>query len=1747
MKTLLALGVCLFGLKASANDIEPGKEFYKVVFAPNPIVLDGNLGEWSGVPVLADPKFAVPKYSGTNAAPKYVLFEEYNGGTWTGPDDHTSAVQIVYDADNVYFGFVVTDDYHENAANSAWNGDSVQLMIASADRKSQVALYNYALGGVEAATGEVIVQHEAGPGGTEAVITRNGTTKRTTYEIKLPKEALGLESLRGGPQFGLGMAINDGDELTPGQKGWGGLGAHSIVFGKTPAETALITLAKGNDIEPGKEFYTALRTTAAITLDGSLKEWTGAPVLSDPKFATPKYSGTNANPKYVLFEEYNGGTWTGPSDQTSAVQIVYDAENVYFGFVVTDDFHENAANSAWNGDSVQLMIASADRTAQVALYNYALGGIENGIGDVIVQHEAGPGGTEAVISRDGANKKTTYEIKLPVESLGLAAPLTIGTQFGLGMAINDGDELTPGQKGWGGLGAHSIVFGKTPSQTALVTLGSTVSGSDRLFLSSINPSILTFTFRVNDKGTSILNPASAKLTIDGQAVTLTAGAKVVDATDFTYSRTTQFAAGNHTYAIEVRDAQGNVVTDSGTFRAANVPVFAKAQQAATVDKTKPGFIWRMFQNEITPTTTLAEAELALTGKLLDGSGAVVPNNADPAAAGIAIAAGTKDGAVIKYEIPTVINVSLFAGDANGNFQPDDQIPGIPGVTAGDFGIVAEVTTYVDLPAGLITMGVNSRDGFRSQGGNIGKPTDGTLLGEFEGDRGATDSLFRFVVQDAGVYGLRTVWRQASGLTVLEWFTVKADGTKVLLNDTANGGLSAYRVGTGPSPIPPGIPVAPNLSVAAARTTPGDGLFGEYWKRGVNTIKTDGNTVPANRIDAQIATFGAPRGTFLAKILSYTGNDLTAVPGWLGGDSASYSGIPGNLDDGAFRFTGFINITAPGTLNIGTTSDDGSRIKIAGIDIIDNDGGHGDATVDKDVSFTAAGIYPIEITFFNGDWTSDGDNHSGSTDPALHGGANFHLRIKGANVTPAQVATYFYTAPLPNYVSARMSVAAPRTAVGDGLYGEYWQRGVNTIKTDGNTVPANRIDTQIASFGAPSGTFAAKALSYTGNDLSPVPAWLAGDTASFSGKPGNLDDGAFRFSGFISIKAAGKLNIGTTSDDGSRVKIAGMDIIANDGGHGDATVDADVNFAAAGVYPIEITYFNGDWTSDGDNHSGSTDPAIHGGANFHFRVNGSNITPAQVGTYLHTAPAPNYVHARNAAGTALTGDGDGLNGEYWQRGVNTIKTDGNTVAANRIDAQIASFGAPSGKFAAKLLTYTGNDLSLVPAWLAGDSASFSGTPGNLDDGAFRFTGFINVAAPGKLNIGTTSDDGSRVKVAGMDIIANDGGHGDATVDADVNFGAAGVYPIEITFFNGDWTSDGNNHSGSPDPALHGGANFHFRVNGANITAEGAKMLFRTVDGKPVVAPKKVAWVSFHEDDNKPTTAAAAAGFTKAPDVGYTDLLKANGYQVTRFKSVDSANVSSLSSADLVIISRSVASGHYQQADETATWNGLGKPLIVMGGYIMRNSRLGFTTGATIPDTSGTISLKINDPAHPIFAGVALGADNVMANPYAKLVTYAGGVQRGISVNTDPVAGSGKILATVGTAGDAANGGLVIGEWTAGAVMGDAAKDVLGGPRLVFLSGSREQVITSEGAGIFDLDPDGAKLFLNAVAYMANKVVAEPLVFSSIVLSGNNLTLTWKGGGTLEQAVSVTGPWTQVSGASPHTVPSSGAGAFFRLRR
>jgi hypothetical protein len=283
-----------------------------------------------------------------------------------------------------------------------------------------------------------------------------------------------------------------------------------------------------------------------------------------------------------------------------------------------------------------------------------------------------------------------------------------------------------------------------------------------------------------------------------------------------------------------------------------------------------------------------------------------------------------------------------------------------------------------------------------------------------------------------------------------------------------------------------------------------------------------------------------------------------------------------------------------------------------------------------------------------------------------------------------------------------------------------------------------------------------------------------------------------------------------------------------------------------------------------------------------------------------------------------------------------------------------------------------------------------------------------------------------------------------------------------------------------------------------------VILATALSNAVASAANIAWVSFHPADNMPSAAAATAGFTEAPDKGYTDLLAANGHTVSRFVTHDSptpADLATLNAADLVIVGRSVASGHYQQADETLFWNtAITKPLIHMGGYAIRANRAGLYSGSTIPDTAGSVNLTVNNPGHPIFAGIALDGTNTTVNPYANLVTVPFAptpVQRGISVVTDPIVAGGQVLATIGTAGDPAFGGAAVALFPPGTLTAAAtAPTPLGGFRLIFLSGSRESTgLTSEGSGVFDLSADGSQLFLNAVDFMV--AIPEP---SSLALCG-----------------------------------------------
>jgi hypothetical protein len=81
-----------------------------------------------------------------------------------------------------------------------------------------------------------------------------------------------------------------------------------------------------------------------------------------------------------------------------------------------------------------------------------------------------------------------------------------------------------------------------------------------------------------------------------------------------------------------------------------------------------------------------------------------------------------------------------------------------------------------------------------------------------------------------------------------------------------------------------------------------------------------------------------------------------------------------------------------------------------------------------------------------------------------------------------------------------------------------------------------------------------------------------------------------------------------------------------------------------------------------------------------------------------------------------------------------------------------------------------------------------------------------------------------------------------------------------------------------------------------------------------------------------------------------------------------------------------------------------------------------------------------------------------------------------------------------------------------------------------------------------DPDSYEGFwaIDNVRVTANKG-GTPATLSA-KRQGAAISVTWDGGGTLESATSITGPWSAVAGGtSPHSITPSGAGMFLRVRQ
>lgn len=345
--------------------------------------------------------------------------------------------------------------------------------------------------------------------------------------------------------------------------------------------------------------------------------------------------------------------------------------------------------------------------------------------------------------------------------------------------------------------------------------GVVVRGVSRVpYVSAASGDLLGVVFEVSDGSRSKLKRDSVRLTLDGLDVSnqlqITAAG---DRSTLKHFPVAPLPSGSsHTAVLTFTDdaASPQSFTETLSFVVETYTTLTAAQAvpASAVDLASSGFTLRVVQgrdNAAWPSADLpnstSRGELQLAGLLVEPSThLLVPNFAVPG-----------PGPQGTYAAETInLNQEMNpGGNATeiGNFQststpalPDQPIPGIPGTDPDSPGnldnVAAEVVGYLELPAGLHRLGVNSDDGFRVTAAADPRDPGAVSLGVFSGGRGSSDSLFYVLAEQAGLYPVRLIWYEGGGGANLEFFSVdRADlraGRKILLNDRADAaGLKSY--------------------------------------------------------------------------------------------------------------------------------------------------------------------------------------------------------------------------------------------------------------------------------------------------------------------------------------------------------------------------------------------------------------------------------------------------------------------------------------------------------------------------------------------------------------------------------------------------------------------------------------------------------------------------------------------------------------------------------------------------------------------------------------------------------------------------------------------------------------------------------------------------------------------------------------------------------------------------------------------
>ena len=225
---------------------------------------------------------------------------------------------------------------------------------------------------------------------------------------------------------------------------------------------------------------------------------------------------------------------------------------------------------------------------------------------------------------------------------------------------------------------------------------------------------------------------------------------------------------------------------------------------------------------------------------------------------------------------------------------------------------------------------------------------------------------------------------------------------------------------------------------------------------------------------------------------------------------------------SFNFTGYVNVPTDGVYTFYTTSDDGSKLFIDNVPVVDNDGLH--SAVERSGTIgLKAGMHAISVAFFQ----EQGDNILSLS----YAGPGISKQVIPSSALYTGSDSYL----LPNLY--------PLNTV-NGLDYKYYEASSYTV---------------LPSF----------------NSFTPV---KMGSTPTFDITSADRNNAySFNFTGYVNVPSDGQYTFYTNSDDGSNLYIDNVLVVDNDGLHSAQEKSGTIGLKA-GKHLISVGYFE----QDGDN-------------------------------------------------------------------------------------------------------------------------------------------------------------------------------------------------------------------------------------------------------------------------------------------------------------------------------------------------------------------------------------------------------------------------------------------------------------------------------------------------------------------------------------------------------------------------------------